>query len=81
MGDAHEAYGKLWAEQGVSLPLVGTDGDGIFQAGDDGVTPVGNVIIRADPDYEMSDEVAAAIEEAIVLAINTCGGFKSERPE
>jgi hypothetical protein len=57
----------------VRLPLRDA-GDGDIEDAD------GQPVIQIDPNWERPDEKVTAIAEAVVLAINTCGGFHPRVP-
>lgn len=57
----------------VRLPLRDA-GDGDIEDAD------GQPVIQVDPSCERPDEKVTAIAEAVVLAINTCGGFHPRVP-
>lgn len=68
-----EGYVALLADLGIMLPLDLCDehsGSVIDAAGDE--------ILVADPNSELGDDHARDIALAIILAVNTCGGFKAE---
>lgn len=59
----------------VRLPLRASFfGDGEIEDAD------GQPVIQIDPNRERPDEKVRAIAEAVVLAINTCGGFHPRVP-
>ncbi len=63
---------KLGINQ-VRLPLRDA-GDGDIEDAD------GQPVFQIDPNCERSDEKVTGIAEAVVLAINTCGGFHPRVP-
>ncbi|WP_412064027.1 hypothetical protein [Rhizobium sp. SYY.PMSO] len=59
----------------VKLPVNVTDDVGVIADAD------GQAIITVDVNGEMADARVERIALWVVLAINTCGGFKAERGE
>jgi len=68
-----EQFAKLMADQGVRLPL-GLDPDNIGVV----VDANGNGIITVDVNGELPDDQADKIAACVMLAVNTCGGFRAE---
>lgn len=69
-----EAYVAALAQVGVKLPLnLSTTDTGVITDAD------GRGIITIDVNNEMPDEQVEIIALWIVLAVNTCGGFKAQR--
>jgi hypothetical protein len=69
-----EAYVAGLAAVGVKLPLnLSVNDTGVITDAD------GRGIITIDVNNEMPDEQVEIIALWIVVAVNTCGGFKAER--
>ena len=72
--DTTETYVATLSREGVTLPLSHSAGDcGVI------VDANGRGIITVDVNNELPDDQVERIASWIILAVNTCGGFKAER--
>jgi len=71
-----EQFVALLAAQNVCLPLDHAAGDvGVVVDAD------GNTVFVVDVNNDRDDDEVFRIAAWIVLAVNTCGGFKAERAD
>jgi len=69
------AYVAAMAQEGVTLPVIqGPDECGVI------VDAVGVVVATVDVNNELPDDQVERITSWIILAVNTCGGFRAVRP-
>lgn len=69
-----DAYVAALAREGVKLPLDNSPTDcGVI------VDANGKGIITIDVNNELPDDQVERIASWVILAVNTCGGFKAER--
>ena len=61
------------AAAGMSLPLKPGDDIEIV------VDARGRVVLALDPDGMLSDEAVKRMRQALLIAVNACGGYKARR--